>query len=508
MEKQLTKILEQLIHYQEHNPLFYTKVAFWIAFAITLAFYSLFYRKSILRNSYLLLISWYIYYQMNGAFLSLLIFSCLANYGFGRLIDLHRKNRFWLIFSVSFNLLLLIYFKYTYFFTETINNTFHTDYQVFNWLGWFLNQITDGMADVHSIVLPIGISFYTFQAISYLSDVRTRKVEAVRNPIDFSFYLSFFPQLVAGPIVRAAAFIPQLYQKYRLSNTELSHAAFLILKGLFKKMVVADFLALNFVDRIFDAPGAYSGLENLLGVYGYSIQIYCDFSGYTDIAIGLALILGYKIPVNFNAPYTANGLSDFWHRWHISLSLWLRDYLYIPLGGNRKGKFRTHLNLIVTMLLGGLWHGASWRFIIWGGIHGVGLSVEKMIQKFRKSKSGPSSNKWLRVGSILLTFQLVSLAWIFFRAPDQETIYRMFYQFREHFIPQLTSEGVMTYLPTLGMLLLGFLLIWFPFDAKEKIRGWFIRQHFVLQVCIAAAVVLVIQYVSTSDIQPFIYFRF
>ncbi|WP_163709096.1 MBOAT family O-acyltransferase [Mangrovibacterium lignilyticum] len=506
MEEQLSKIIRQLISYQADNPMFYTGIAFWVVFAFTLAFYSIVYQKSILRNSYLLVISWYIYYQMNGAFLSLLIFSCLFNYGFGLLIDRRRKTRFWLISAVSFNLLLLVYFKYSYFFADTANLLFDTNYQVFNWLGWILNQLSEGVADVHSIVLPIGISFYTFQAISYLSDVRYQRVEAVRNPLDFSFYLSFFPQLVAGPIVRAAAFIPQLYQKYRLTNKELSHAVFLILKGLFKKMVIADFLALNFVDRIFEAPGAYSGLENLLGIYGYSIQIYCDFSGYTDIAIGLALILGYKIPVNFNAPYCANSLTDFWHRWHISLSLWLRDYLYIPLGGNRKGNFRTHLNLIITMVLGGLWHGASWRFIIWGGIHGIGLSLEKLFQKVSKSSIRP--NKFRRFIAVFVTFQLVSLAWVFFRASDQETIYRIFYQLRQHFIPHLNQEGLVAYLPTLLVLLLGFILIWFPYDAKEKIRGLFIRQHITVQIIISVLLALLIQAVSSAEIQPFIYFRF
>lgn len=506
MDEQLRKIAEQLLHYNENKPLFYTGIAFWISFAIILGLYSFFYKKSILRNSYLLLASWYIYYQINGAFLSLLVFSCLANYGFGILINRYRKTKFWLIFAVSFNLLLLGYFKYAYFFTDSINRFFGSGLIVFNWVGWLLNQISAGMADVHTIVLPIGISFYTFQAISYLSDVRTSKVEAVKNPLDFSFYLSFFPQLVAGPIVRAAAFIPQLYQKYRLTAEELSHGVFLILKGLFKKLVIADFLALNLIDRVFDAPGSYSGLENLFAIYSYSVQIYCDFSGYTDIAIGLALILGYKIPVNFNAPYRARSLTDFWHRWHISLSLWLRDYLYIPLGGNRKGTVRRYFNLIITMLLGGLWHGASWHFIIWGGIHGVGLAVEKLFSGFGRFKSTTSGiGKYL---SIFFTFQLVSVAWVFFRGENQEKIYHMFYQIKQHFIPRFTDEGLRAYLPTIGVLLLGFLLIWFPFNEKEKIRGWFINQHIVIQVIFCVVMLLLIQAVSQSDIQQFIYFQF
>lgn len=504
MEEQLSKLLHELTHYQPDHPLFYTGMAFWIAFALILGFYSLVYRDSLSRNSYLLAASWYIYYQMNGAFLSLLVFSCLSNYGFGLLINRFRKNRFWVAFAIAFNLTLLGYFKYAYFFTGSVNELFGTNYVVFNWLGWLFNQVHAGIADVHSIVLPIGISFYTFQAISYLCDVRQQRMDAVRNPLDFSFYLSFFPQLVAGPIVRAAAFIPQLYQRYRLSSEELSHAVFLILKGLLKKMVIADFLALNFVDRIFDAPGVYSGLENLLAVYAYSIQIYCDFSGYTDIAIGLALILGYKIPVNFNAPYQATSLTDFWRRWHISLSLWLRDYLYIPLGGNRKGSLRMHLNLLITMLLGGLWHGASWRFVIWGAIHGLGLSVEKLLPKWLKNRGSRKTN----FVKGFITFQLVSLAWIFFRAPDMATVHRLFFQLQHHFIPQLTAEGTRNYAPTMGILLLGFVLIWFPYGLKERIRGLFIHLPFVVQVVACVLVFVLIQSISSSDIQPFIYFRF
>lgn len=506
MEEQLKQIAEQLIYYQPKQPLFYTGLAFWIAFALIIGLYSFVYRNNTVRNIYLLVASWYIYYQINGAFLSLLVLSCLVNYGFGFWVDRRRKTKFPISIAVTFNLLLLAYFKYAYFITDSYNQLFNANINVFNWLGWLLNQISEGIANTHEILLPIGISFYTFQAISYLVDIQRKQVDVVRSPIEFSFYLSFFPQLVAGPIVRAASFIPQLYKKYKLSSEELSHAVFLILKGLFKKMVIADFLALNFVDRIFDAPGAYSGLENILGVYGYSIQIYCDFSGYTDIAIGLALMLGYKIPVNFNAPYAATSLSDFWHRWHISLSHWLRDYLYIPLGGNRKGKVRMHLNLIITMVLGGLWHGASWRFLIWGAIHGIGLSIEKLFQQLAPRRK--PIGKWLHALLVFFTFQLVSFAWIFFRAPNESTIRRLFYQIQHHFSPQLTSEGVQSYLPVLLCLLTGFILIWFPFDAKEKIRGLFIRQHFIIQLIISVILVLFIQAIAKTEIQPFIYFRF
>ncbi|MGD9932050.1 MAG: MBOAT family protein [Mangrovibacterium sp.] len=506
MEQQVKNILESLLYYQPDKPLFYTGLAFWLAFTAFVGLYAFIYRKNRLRNSYLLAISWFIYYRMNGAFLVLLLFSCLANYGFARLVGQGRRTKLWLTLSASFNLLLLGYFKYAYFFTETANQLFNTEWQVFNWLGWCLNQVVAGFADTHTILLPIGISFYTFQAISYLVDVFSKKVEAVRNPLDFSFYLSFFPQLVAGPIVRAASFIPQLYQQYRLTKAEFGHAVYLITKGMFKKLVIADFLALNYIDRVFDAPLSFSGLENLLAVYAYSIQIYCDFSGYTDIAIGLALMLGFKIPVNFNAPYQATSLTDFWRRWHISLSLWLKDYLYIPLGGNRNGIAKTYLNLMVTMILGGLWHGANLRFLIWGAIHGAGLVIEKIIRKLYPA--GNKNGRWRKAVTIFLTFQLVSFAWIFFRANNQMGIAQFFYQLSHHFTPQVSTAGLQAYAPTIGIFLLGLILIWFPWQWKEQIRGRFIRLALAWQIIAVVIILLIISQAAQSALQPFIYFRF
>lgn len=506
MHEQLINLLSGLTHFQPDRPMFYTGMAFWVVFLLIIGFYSFFYRNNRWRNVYLLAVSLYIYHQINGAFLAMLVFSCLSNYGFGMLIERFRKTKFWIIAAISFNLLLLAYFKYTYFFVKSYNDWFGTSYQVFNAIGWLLNQVREGVADVHSIVLPIGISFYTFQAISYLADVRMRRVAAVRNVFDFSFYLAFFPQSVSGPIVRASSFVPQLYKSYRLNREELSHATFLIMKGLIKKMILADFLSLNFVDRIFDAPAAYSGLEGLLAVWGYAIQIYCDFSGYTDIAIGLALMLGFRIPINFNSPYHAASLTDFWRRWHISLSFWLRDYLYIPLGGSRKGKLRTYVNLMVTMVLGGMWHGASWRFVIWGAIHGLVLSIEKLFPRWIKPPEGTSFA--VRLLKIFVTFQVVSLAWIFFRSPDMDTVRQLFFQFRHHFIPSLTADGVREYAPTMVMLVLGFILIGFPCRMKERIRGAFINLPLAVQALVCAAVFVLIQAFATADIQPFIYFRF
>lgn len=502
----LKYMIQGIWQYRPDEPLFYTGMAFWIAFTLVLGVYSFVYKKNRLRNIYLLAVSWFFYFQMNGAFLLLLAISCFANYGFGLLIHKEKPGRAWLTIAVGFNLLILTYFKYAYFFIDGLNSVLDTNFSVFNWIAWFLNQLFKDAIDEHSILLPIGISFYTFQAISYLADVFWGKTKAVRNPLDFSFYLSFFPQLVAGPIVRAAAFIPQLYQKFSLKKEEFSHAVFLITKGLFKKMVIADFLALNFIDRVFEAPLAYSGLENLFAVYAYSIQIYCDFSGYTDIAIGLALILGFKIPVNFNAPYQATSLTDFWHRWHISLSLWLRDYLYIPLGGNRKGQTRMHINILITMILGGLWHGASMRFLIWGSIHGFGLVIEKFVRKI--FGLGKQLRWWQKMLSVFFTFQVVSFAWIFFRAKDQNTISQFFYQVQHHFIPANLQAGWESYQLVTGVFLTGLLLIWFPYRLKEKIRGYFIGFPLLLQIVLVIAVLIIIRMVSQTALQPFIYFRF
>lgn len=506
MKEAIKHTMESIWQYHPDEPLFYTGLAFWIAFTAFLGIYALVYRQKAIRNGYLLLISWFIYYQMNGAFLLLLAFSCLVNYGFGLWIHAQSRKRFSLTVAVGFNLLVLAYFKYTYFFIEHANALFHTNWEVFNWVGWLINQAVGSVVDEQSILLPIGISFYTFQAISYLVDVYRGDSKVVKNPLDFSFYLSFFPQLVAGPIVRASSFIPQLYQKFRLKKEEFSHALFLITKGLFKKMVIADFLALNLIDRIFEAPMAYSGFENLLALYAYSIQIYGDFSGYTDIAIGLALILGFKIPVNFNAPYQATSLTDFWHRWHISLSLWLRDYLYIPLGGNRKGKGRMVVNILITMVLGGLWHGANLRFIIWGAIHGVGLVVEKLVRKAFVHRASPQ--RWKKLISVFFTFQVVSLAWLFFRARDYSAVQQFWYQLRFHFWPENISMGWESYRMVLGIFVLGLVLVWVPNRYKEKLRGAFISLPVWGQLPLVLLVLLLIAFIAQANLQPFIYFRF
>jgi D-alanyl-lipoteichoic acid acyltransferase DltB (MBOAT superfamily) len=501
--------LINILTYHDNEPLLFTQLYFWGFFGIVLLGYSILYKKNSLRNGYLFIVSLFFYYKSGGYFFSLLILSTIIDYSAGLIIASTRKKikrRFWLIVSLVMNLGLLAYFKYAYFFTDIVNQLFNTNFVVQNVLAKYTNSWFGTSFDVSSIILPVGISFYTFQTMSYTIDVYRRKLKPVKNIVDFGFYVTFFPQLVAGPIVRASEFIPQLFQKFQLTKAEFSYALFLILNGLTKKMLISDYLSVNFVDRIFDNPSAFSGVENLLAVYGYAIQIYCDFSGYTDIAIGVALILGFRLPVNFNSPYKATNITDFWRRWHISLSSWLRDYLYISLGGNRKGRFRQNLNLMLTMLLGGLWHGASIRFIIWGGIHGFSLMLHKL---FMRLKWNIHTQNWPgRFVSIFITFNLVCLTWIFFRASDMHNVGLMFKQIFSSFHIGVLLDFIKAYPTVISLLLMAYIIHWLPSSIKEWYRGKFINTPMWLKMIIVIIVVIVLHQAKSSNIQPFIYFQF
>lgn len=309
----------------------------------------------------------------------------IVDFVLGKMI-FHTQKQFlrktYLFLSVGTNLGILFYFKYTNFFLETWTAIAQQPFQPLH------------------IILPAGISFFTFQALSYTIDVYRDKLTPVENFLDYAFFVTFFPQLVAGPIVRAIDFIPQIRKKIALSSEDFGRALLLICGGLIKKTVISDYIAVNFVDRIFDNPTLYSGFENIMGVYGYTLQIYCDFSGYSDMAIGIALLLGYHLPLNFNAPYQSRDIQAFWRKWHISLSTWLRDYLYIGLGGNRNGAVRTYVNLFMTMLLGGLWHGANWVFVLWGCLHGVALAIDRFLAGVGSLFRNPAARSLLVLGTI------------------------------------------------------------------------------------------------------------
>jgi len=498
-----------MISYDQGKPLLFSRASFWIFLFIALMFYSLLFTKPLLRNTYLFLFSLFFYYKSGGVFFFLLIISTLTDYFAGLMIYRARRKtvkRLFVFLSLLVNLGMLSYFKYTGFFTGIFNNIFNTDLPVIDWFAALSNFYLGTGFNIDVILLPVGISFFTFQTISYTLDVYRGKTEPVRNILDFGFYVSFFPQLVAGPIVRASEFVPQLYAPFNLSEREWGHALFLIVGGLIKKVVVSDFISVNFVDRVFDTPLMYSGLENLMAVYGYGLQIYCDFSGYTDIAIGIALMLGYRLPVNFNSPYKAYNLTDFWRRWHISLSRWLRDYLYISLGGNREGRFRTLVNLMVTMLLGGLWHGAAWRFVLWGGLHGLGMVVNKLWMNIFPRRRGPGRIK--RFISVFITFNFVSFCWIFFRAPDMKGVLIMLRQIFTAFSPGSLINVFTAYSQVIIIIVCAYILHFMPVKVKESYRGLFIRLPLIAKIILVYLVALVLYNVQSADIQPFIYFRF
>ena len=504
-------ILEKIFTCNESSAIIFTRLSFCIFFIVLLAGYMFIYKKTHLAKSlYLLVFSIFFYYKSSGAYFLLLLFSTTLDYHLARTI--YRRHRplarkLLVAASVTVNLGLLAYFKYSYFFTSIINDYFGTECRVVNIFSVVANMAAGAEKfDVDNLILPIGISFYTFQILSYTIDVYRRRVKPVDSIIDFGFYVSFFPSLVAGPIVRAAEFIPQIYRKYSVTRREMWLAVFLILNGLVKKIAISDYISLNFVDRVFDDPKLYSGFELLMGAYGYAIQIYCDFSGYTDIAIGVALLLGFRLPLNFNSPYCAAGVRDFWRRWHISLSSWLRDYLYIPLGGSRKGKLRTYLNLMLTMLLGGLWHGASYKFIVWGVLHGGALAAGRLWEE-RRAAFWPAlrTPRWLIT---LLTFHFVCLTWIFFRAASipmaLDFIHRLGAEFYFRAIPEVVSGYGLIF----GLMLAAYAIHFLPQKLKIRCREAFIDLPEAVKIFVVLLVVFFIYQASSSELQPFIYFQF
>src|ERR1700730_9660243 len=356
------------------------------------------------QKTLLVLASYYFYAQWDWRFCFLLVFSSVIGYVAGLLIsstENRQRQRLVVGIAVTLHLGLLGAFKYLDFFVLSAN-------ELVRLLG-LRHELP-----FFEILLPIGISFFTFHGISYIIDVYRGDVAVCRNPLDMLLYMSFFPQLVAGPIVRAGYFLPQLARPSE-GPVPIAAALLLILGGLFKKVVVANYLATGLGDPVFAAPTSYGGPDLLLATYGYAVQIYCDFSAYSDMAIALAALLGFRFPANFNQPYPAQRLREFWHRWHISLSFWLRDYLYKPLGGNRYGRLKTYRNVMLTMLLGGIWHGAGWKFVGWGAVHGGGLAVERIFEPWLGRRPSSLAGKLVKTS---LVFHFVCLGWIFFRAED------------------------------------------------------------------------------------------
>ena len=409
-------------------------------------------------------------------------------------IENKKKRRSLLAISITVNLGILLYFKYTNFFIDITNN------------------IAGGkILEFQNIFLPIGVSFFTFQSMSYVIDIYRRKLEPVHKWIDYIFYLSFFPQLVAGPIVRAKDFIPQIYKNpIVIDKSMYNRGVLLIIVGLFKKAVISDYISLNFVDRVFEAPALYSGVENLLAVYGYALQIYCDFSGYSDMAIGLALLLGFKFNKNFDSPYKSATITEFWRRWHISLSTWLKDYLYISMGGNRKGTLRTYLNLFITMVLGGLWHGAALRFMLWGAIHGIALATHKLVMQISSSfkSEGAQMNIFRRAIGIIITFNVVCFSWIFFRADNMEIATEILRQIFTNFNIELIPAIISGYKYVFIVMAIGYVLHFTPSRYSVLSYDLITRMPLPLKALAIVAVIWIVMQVKSTEIQPFIYFQF
>ena len=612
----LLDFVRNLFSFDQAHPLLFTQFYFWAFFAIVMTFLCVFRSKVLLRNAFIFFASLFFYYKTSGLFLILLGFVILYNYTAGLWLAKDRSKglkKAVVVLSVIVDLSLLCYYKYAYFLTDVVNNLCGTSFVVKDWFAAAGNAVAGSQAfSVDSIFLPVGISFFIFQAVSYVVDVY-RGLKPVRNFLDFGFYLSFFPQLVAGPIVRANVFIPQLRKPFFLGRTQFGIAVFWILNGLAKKLILSDYLAVNFCDRVFENPLLYTGFENLTALFGYSLQVYADFSGYTDIATGVAMLMGFYLPKNFNSPYKARNAAEFWRRWHISLSTWLRDYLYIPLGGNRKGTFGSYaiilgiaflasalagswwvflsvlaLTLIIalliifkkgwrkelisdinrmdTMLLGGLWHGASWNFMIWGGLNGLGILIYRFWHNCNayirtlvmvltvgafwtlrhffgapvfnlffwwtviilagavagmafKSVSGPAV-KWIKDSwAVLMTFIFITFTRLFFRSGSnldpaeanekawntaKEMVNRIGGQWDWSLVPQMAWQHRSIIL----VFLAGMMIHWLPENFKRRYRICFAKLPLAVMVLACAAAIFIICQFVTADLQSFIYFQF
>ncbi len=589
--------IASLFKYTPGEPLLFSSGQFLLLFIIFLTIYIAFIKRKMFISIYVVLFSLFFYYRSSGVYVWILILTTITDYWFGNKLWNSKSEtwrKIWLVMGVLPSMLLLAYFKYT-------------NFIIFN-----ISQIIGNNFSPLDIFLPVGISFYTFQSVSYIIDIYRKKIEPASTMLDYAFFLTFFPQLVAGPIVKANLFLPQLKQERQVSKTQVYTGLWLIIIGLVKKGVIADYIA-QYNDLVFAAPQNYTGFENLMAVYGYALQIFCDFSGYSDMAIGMGKIMGFDLGINFNSPYKSIGISDFWRRWHISLSTWLREYIYYPLGGNRTislfsvlcvpiglvlitlfynqswinvvlallvscvglaaykysernvltyialslltvlsiywftnnipaavysvvviafwllllarpqsaKSVKQDINLVVLMLIGGLWHGAAWKFIFWGGTHGVALAIDKFLLKILPKNKTVKALMWF------FTFNFVVLLWMFFRAndiqteivlEDQTTVTQTISAFE---VPIIMLEKIIDdfdisfaihfwdarYVWVI-MVLFGFICHAVPEKAAGKVRDFFIKCPFAVKVLILLVVMqLVIQF-KNETVQPFIYFQF
>ena len=487
----LVQWIEGLFTFQANSPLMMGSIPFALLFIPFLAVYT------ILRNysrtammMYVICFGLFFAYKVNGTMMWLLPLTACINYAITQEMRLHegKARKYLLTLVICIDLALLCYFKYTNFI-----------------IGDVLNAMLSTNFSLHTIALPVGISFYTFQAISYAVDTYKRKFDMEVTLLEYCFYLTFFPLLLAGPITRAKNLIPRLKRNQQASSRMLWLGLFLIMLGLVKKNMLSDYIA-QFNNWVFDAPRTFSGFENVAALFGYPVQIFLDFSGYSDMSIGVAAILGFYLPDNFNFPYRSLSVTEFWRRWHISLSFWFRDYLYIPLGGNRKGTLRMYLNNFLTMLVAGLWHGSSWMFVIWGALHGFGLVVHKFFSRQLGIKI-PST----KAGNFLswfVTYLYVCFAWSFFRATDLgklgDMYHKVFHDFSLDYLVPFFHARTGWMLCVIGVML-SYL---FTERQYKRMQLRFITLPWLVKLMLFIVCLQMVVEMSQENVQPFIYTQF
>ena len=485
--------IPQLLAYDPAQPMLFNTGLFLVLFVIFMFLYLVVKGHRLLKMLLVIAFSLYFYYKSGSWCVYILCGVCVSDYALGRLLGVTRRDiwrRAIVLLNVGVNVGMLVYFKY------------------FNLLYEAFCSIVSTSFEPLDVILPAGISFFTFRSISYMVDVYRGDLEPCRNFLDYFFFLTFFPPLLAGPVVRARDMLGQIRENPSATREMISEGLFLIMTGLVKKVMIADYISANFVDRIFDNPALYSGFENLMGAIGFTVQLYCDFSGYSDMAIGLALLMGYRFKINFDAPFKSQSPTEFWRRWHISLSTWLRDYVYIPLGGNRHGRARAYLNQFLTMVIGGFWHGASWMYVIWGAYHGLLLVAHKVISKVWKLPEGLAGRPEVKVLNIAITFMLVVAGFTLFRAHDLETVAVMGQQIFGDFHLSVLPQFVEGYILIVGALVASMAAHFTPRSWTTGTARVYEVMPVAFQAAILALVIFLVIQTRQSEIVPFIYLQY
>lgn len=485
--------LYQLFSFQSGNPLQFNSVIFFVLFTAFYLVYSFSLKKVAVRNFLLLVFSLFFYYKIANSFVFLLVAMATSDYFIGRIMASTSKDckRNWLLFlSLSVNIGLLLFFKYTQFFLDS-------------WMGF----TAQSSVNLH-IIQPIGISFFVFKTLSYIFDVHREMIEEPeKNYINYLLYVSFFPTILAGPIAKARNLLPQFKKQVEITKTHVGRGLYLIMLGLFYKIFIADYLATNFVDRVFDAPIYFSGLETAMAALGAMIQIYYDFAGYTNMVLGMALLFGFEIEPNFNKPFLAKNITDFWRRWHITLSTWFNEYLFMPLSFSfrKLNKWGVIFAVLITFFVSGVWHGAAWTYILWGVSHGIAIAWDTATQKSRKKISSFIPKFIYNFISIILTMIFLSLSVVLFKSADLTKAGEVYLMIFTKFDPALFAQFASLYLYPVIVMALALILHYLPQHATEGVISLFTRLNWVFKVMVIVVFSILIYQVYVSASQPFIY---